>query len=123
MRCLTQRGQEQDPCMLVQDFIASTSWHGVPALFIYLVTRHCIAALFWTSVQRCNAHLGYKWVDILQVAWICDLLGPPKGVPRRLALYLGLVPAGAGPNLEVLLRFKCLVLIAVILKWRSLRWA
>lgn len=53
---------------------------------------------------------------------MCDLLGPPAGLPRRAARYAGLLPAGAATSLEALLRLKCLVLIAVTLKRRSLRW-
>ena len=72
---------------------------------------------------KCSSRSNTVLSNDCQVAWVCDLLGPPKSLPRRLALYLGLVPVGSGITLEALLRFKCLALVAIILKWRSLRWA
>ena len=40
----------------------------------------------------------------------------------RIITYLGLLPAGARLSMEALLRFKALVLIAVTVKRRSLRY-
>ncbi|CAL8464921.1 g4456 [Coccomyxa elongata] len=57
-----------------------------------------------------------------QVQWICDRAGPPDGLPARIVRYLGLLSCGSGQTLEMLLRAKCLILIAITLKRRSLRW-
>ena len=56
-----------------------------------------------------------------QVQWICDRAGPPDGLPARIVRYLGLLSCGSGRTLEMLLRAKCLILIAITLKRRSLR--
>ena len=49
-------------------------------------------------------------------------LGSSDSLQMRIVKYLGLLPAGVSLSMEALLRFKALVLIAVTVKRRSLRY-
>ena len=61
-------------------------------------------------------HLG------AQVGWLRSLMGPPEGSVRHYLEYAGILDP-VGSTTELALRHKCLLLVAVCLKQRSLRRA
>lgn len=63
--------------------------------------------------------MGYLGV---QVGWLRNLIGPPRGSVRQYLHYGGMLdPLDA--SIELALRLKCLLLVSVCLKQRSLRHA
>ena len=59
-----------------------------------------------------------------QVGWLKQFLGDPDSTANKLVAWAGVegVPSRAGP-LEAVLRAKCILLLAVTLKRRAVRWA
>ncbi|KAK9858804.1 hypothetical protein WJX84_000839, partial [Apatococcus fuscideae] len=78
------------------------------------------------AVLTCLDLLATAWMVLqytLQIPWVQALLGPPDGNPVKMAEWLGLrVSSPSRSNLESALRTKFLLLLAVNLKQRSLRW-
>ncbi|KAK9863698.1 hypothetical protein WJX84_001768 [Apatococcus fuscideae] len=78
------------------------------------------------AILTCLDLLATAWMVLqysVQIPWIQALLGPPEGVLAKLAVWTGLrLNASSRSNLEYMLRAKFLLLLAVNLKQRSLRW-
>jgi hypothetical protein len=58
-----------------------------------------------------------------QVAWLRRKLGPEEGGLVAALKWVGVLTKDAATPLEAALRFKCLILVAVTLKRRSLRFS
>jgi hypothetical protein len=61
------------------------------------------------------------WVLVWQVAWLRQKLGPEEGGLVAALKWLGVLTDDPSTPLETALRYKCLILVAVTLKRRSLR--
>ena len=79
----------------------------------------------WQSVVRTQSLEGNGWGHAarLQVEWLRRTLGPEDSRALRTLEWVGVAAADLGSPLESILRYKCLVLVAVTLKRRSMRSA
>ena len=66
---------------------------------------------------------GWRHAARLQVEWLRRTLGPEDSRALLTLEWVGVAAHDLGSPLESILRYKCLVLVAVTLKRRSMRSA